>query len=181
MKRRIMTSSLFFIFAAATTISILAVSFGATARGEDEARTNAFARRAAGSYLMDVDFQGLRLMALVTFGADGNFSFEDTTDYGAFSPPSPAFESDQRGAWKRSGRKQVSFLSIGFSYDDSGGLSGWSRHRATVEFDRNFESFRLVNAWVDIFADPAADPLHDDPLLSLPFTATARRIPAVLE
>ena len=89
--------------------------------------------------------------------------------------------SDQRGAWERSGRSRVTVLSIGMSYDDSGSLSGWSRHRASVKFDRDFESFTLEDAFVDIFADPAADPLNDDPAVSLPFTATARRIPAVKE
>lgn len=165
---------------AATVLTLIAVSPGSAAASDEGPRITAFDRRVAGSYVMDIGFQGLFLRALVTFVADGNFSMEDTSDHGGVPPGIPPLQSGQRGAWQHTGHHQATFLSVGFDFDKDGNFISLSRHRGTAKFDARFESFS-VEGFVDVFLNPAADPVNDEPDFSLPWTATAHRIPARLQ
>jgi hypothetical protein len=148
-----------------------------------------FAEHAAGSYLMVLtveipDGPPAQIMALATLGADGTFSSEDQTDYGLMSPVGPAFESDNRGAWKRCGRRSVVVNSIGFTFGpaDTPSLpAGTGRNYGRMHFNRGFTEFRARGVH-DVFF-PGQDPLDPDeePAGSFPWTATGRRIPAVLK
>jgi hypothetical protein len=148
--------------------------------GGHPACTDAFAQRVAGSYLMDLTAEGFPpLKVLVTLGADGTFSSEDTSDKGLLSGAGgPASESDNRGAWRRSGRYEVTFTAIGFSYGPDGALVGVGRLSGTLKFSKCFRTFSAKGQH-DVFfqgqdpLDPASEP--DIPIL---WTATARRIPA---
>jgi hypothetical protein len=146
-------------------------------------RTDAFAQRVAGSYLLETDFVGIPLTSLTTVSSDGTFSTEDTSDYGALGPDFPRFQSDQRGSWKRSGRREVIFLSIGFDFDADGQPISILRLRGLMRFDRGFGGYRVVDGLVEVFFDTTVDPLDpaNTPDLTLPWSGAARRIPAGLD
>ena len=147
--------------------------------GEHPLGNEAFARRVAGSYLMDLAAMGMNLKVLVTLGADGTFSSEDTSDKGLLSGAGgPAFESDNRGAWRRSGRYEVTFNAIGFSYGADGSLVGVGRLSGKLKSSKCFGTLSAEGQH-DVFLGDQ-DPLDPDaePSLSIPWTATARRIPA---
>jgi hypothetical protein len=153
------------------------------APGGSPASTDAFARRAAGAFLLETDFVGISLRSLTTLSSDGTFSSEDTSDYGALGPDFPRFQSDQRGSWKRSGRRDARFLSIGFDFDADGQPISILRLRGLMQFDRGFGGYRVVDGLVEVFFDPTVDPLDpaNTPDLTLPWTGAARRIPARLD
>ena len=169
------------LVALSVTAGFLLAASPAVAGGP--ACNDAFARRVAGSYLMDLTVEGFgALKVLVTLGADCTVSSEDTSDYGVFSAfGGPSFESDNRGAWKRSGWRKVTFNAIGFSYDSDGGLIGINRLSATMSFERGFATFSCEG--VHDFFGPADDPLDPDtePLELIPWTATGQRIPASVD
>jgi len=158
----------------------LLVSGTLATAGEHPFGDDMFARRAAGSYLMDLTAEGFPpLKVLVTLGADGTFSSEDTSDKGLLSGvPGPASESDNRGSWRRSGRYEVTFTAIGFSYDADGVLVGVGRLSGTLKFSKCFRTLNAAGQH-DVFFQ-GQDPLDPDsvPDLSIPWTAKARRIPA---
>jgi hypothetical protein len=165
----------------AAALLVVASSAPATA-GSKPAPIDAFAKRVAGSYLVVVTVTvppGLEITIplLATLGADGTISSEDASDYGAGAP---GFESDNRGAWRRSGRREVTFHSVGFSFDEFGVLSGSGRLHGTMRFNRSFSGFEGEGEH-DFFG-PMEDPLAPtEPYPSLAWTATARRIPASLD
>jgi len=157
----------------------LLVSGTLATAGEHPFGDDMFARRAAGSYLMDLTAMGMELKVLVTLGADGTFSSEDTSDKGLLSGAGgPASESDNRGSWRRSGRYEVTFTAIGFSYGPDGPLVGVGRLWGTLRFSKNFRTCSAQGQH-DVFL-PGQDPLDPDsvPIVSIPWTGTARRIPA---
>jgi hypothetical protein len=80
-----------------------------------------FGRLVAGSYLIEnlaIPDAGLAgMQALATISIDGTVVATDTDDYGlaATAPQSP-----KHGAWKRTGRRQISITVLEFAYDAAG-------------------------------------------------------------
>jgi hypothetical protein len=142
-----------------------------------------FVKRAAGSYLLDLTVVGFPpLKVLITLGADGTFSSEDTTDYGVFAPVGgPSFESHNRGAWQCTGRHEVTFNSVGFSYAADGSLVGVGRLWGKLKFGNGMTAFSSAGQH-DFFLQ-GQDPLDPDSVPDdvIPWTATGRRIPAFLK
>ena len=75
------------------------------------------------------------------------------------------------------------FLSIGFDFDGEGQHISTLRLRGLMQFDRSFDEYRVVDGLVEVFFDLTVDPLDptNTPDLVLPWTGTARRIPASLD
>jgi hypothetical protein len=142
--------------------------------------SKAFAERVAGSYLEDLTVEGVPfpLKAMNTLGADGTFSSEDVFAFGLHSG---GFNSDHRGTWRRSGRREVTFNSVAFLFDSNGMLTGLARLHGTMRFERGFAAFSAegVNEIFGVGDDPL-DP-EAVPFLSFPFTATGRLIPPTVE
>jgi len=164
--------------------ALLVVASSATA-GHKPPCSKTFADKVAGSYLVTVTVPALEITIplLMTLGADGTLSSEDASDYGVgrlADPEAPAFESDNRGGWRRSGWREVTFTSIGFSFDEFGVLTGYGRLHGTMRFNRSFSGFEAAGEH-DFFG-PTEDPLAPtEPYPSLAWTARARRIPASLD
>jgi hypothetical protein len=163
--------------------SLLVASSAPATAGPKPAAIDAFAKRVAGAYLLTADFVGFPLSSLTTFSADGTYSGEDTSDYGALGPDFPRFQSDQRGSWKRSGGREVTMLSLGFDFGPGGQLVSILRLRGRALFDPDFDGYQVVDGLVEVFFDLSVDPLDpaNIPGLTLPWTGTARRIPASLD
>jgi hypothetical protein len=143
--------------------------------------SKAFAKRVAGSYLMNVTVEGFPpLMVLATLGADGTTNSNDVTDYGVVAG---GYESDNRGTWRRSGWREVTFNSIGFVFGPDGAFIGFGRLRGTTTFEKGFAAFSAVGVH-EYFFDPGQDPLDPAAVPSLPplqWTATGRLIPPSVE
>ena len=173
---------------AAAALLVATSSTPATA-GHKPSGHKRFAEQVAGSYLMvlTVEIPGgppMEIMALTTMGADGTFNSEDQSDYGLMSPVGPSFESDNRGAWERSGTRTVVFNTIGFTFGPAETPSmpaGTGRNYGQLTFNRDFTEVRGEGVH-DVFflgqdpLDPAQVPAG-----SFPWTATGRRIPARMD
>jgi hypothetical protein len=176
-----------FSLVALSAAVVLFIASSPTSAGRGTTCASSFARLVAGSYLMETtlegeppDPSGVTLLALVKVGADGTMTSEDQSDYGAFHPPAPAFESNNRGAWRRTGRREVTFNAIGLSYGPDGLPAGTGRLYGTLRFNRSFSGFQGEGVH-ELFL-PGQDPLDPDsvPMASLPWSTNGRRIPAIL-
>ena len=116
-----------------------------------ESNSGGFAKRVAGSYLIQHDTTGSR--DVLTVNADGTFLMT-SSDSGVFH-----FGNSQ-GAWKRTGRRTIAAKVLNFDFDDNG--VGITRFR--IRFDRRYKkvSGRFSGIVVDA-ADP--DPLEEETVL----------------
>ena len=142
-----------------------------------EADGGNFRRKVAGSFLADVDLEGLPpLMALATLTAEGGLVATDTDDFGfgvGFG-----FHSPKHGAWARTGSREITAPMLEFAYDPVGTLTTIFKLVFVVEFDSDF----LVGVGVVTFDAflPSQDPLdpEEEPVASGGGTVTFRRIVA---
>ena len=107
--------------------------------GEDSlhSRRGNFGERVAGTYLItfDREDEDPTFRRLVTLTAHGTWLSVDAHQY------SDAFTfTDQQGAWKRSGPREMTARVIDFSYNPAGGdPNGVTRIRFVVRFTSNFQ------------------------------------------
>lgn len=156
----------------------LATSGARPASGGDGLGINAFAKRAAGSYLAMVtcDVTGPRVFPfLVTFGADGTYVSEDSSDAGDNPPGQLA--SGLRGNWVQTGRRELALSAIDLEFGPGGVHVAYLTWNATVRMDPDFDGFTWQGQAPIFLADQ--DPLdpNAEPIDQLECGGTARRIP----
>jgi len=162
---------------AAITLFLLASAFqGPAVLGNEGASIEAFARRAAGTYLVEIPERGERYLFAVS--ADGRLLSEDSNDFGDGVPA--ASQSAFHGTWKRVGRRALVYTVLNLGFDGGGVNTTFVRHSATVVFDRKFQTFHQDGtAAVFTVAQDPLDPA-ETPIATAEFSGSGVRIPALV-
>ncbi len=151
----------------------LVILVGALVPSLSDAR--GFDKRVAGSYLGDLqinDFPPPPIPALFMFnrGGTAHVSFANEGDIGTLN----------YGSWRKTGKHEISWTLIDFTYDGMGAHNGSIRAEVIQEFDERFNTF-VGTVIVNFFA-LGVDPLDPDSPVAFPpltGTITGQRIPAV--
>ena len=142
-----------------------------------------FARNAAGAFLIELEFAGLPLKALLVLHADGTLTSHVQQSFGAPTGiPEAAldFNGPLYGNWTRTGSHEIRIVSLQLLYENAdltgahGTVTALAKLAGPVVYSPNFDELEGLIS-IDLFT-PDQDPLVDDPVNvnELPFTA--RRI-----
>ena len=144
--------------------------------GEDSRHSGRgnFGERVAGTYLItfDRDDEDPTFRRLVTLTAHGNWLSVDAHQY------SDEFTfTDQQGAWKRSGRREITARVIDFNYSPAGGgPTGVTRIRFVVRFTSNLQEVHGTMFGETFPADENPLDPEGPPLVTFEATFTGQRV-----
>ena len=174
MTRQILPATLLLL-----SVSLAAMTASASGRADsnDGLGLDAFARRAAGTYLLQFgcgDQPAEPPEMLVTLGADGTYVSEDTADLG--DNPVLSRAGGLRGSWVRTGRAAVAIAAIDFEFDASGVQIGYLRWDPVAVFDTAFTQISLGGP-AGLYT-ASQDPLNpnETPFLALDCGGTGRKV-----
>ena len=129
-------------------------------------------KKAVGSYLLRQSDGFQQILTLTTRGTalsqnSGQMEVPDTF-------------GDQQGAWKHTGKREITIKTLDFTYElDTGAFTGYGRSTFTGTFDKDFDEF-TGEVFVEIFS-PDQDPLdpNEVPINTFgPVTFEGKRITA---